>query len=245
MLVRTHPACKHDFLSRKISISQLVLPSVEQRQSGPASTELREAATWLWRNPPIRTLTLTILIFNLTFGAMFAVQVLYAEERLGLGETGFGLFLASSAVGGIVGTSAYRWLTARAGLGTLMQIGLVLETLTYLWLALTTVPIFAMLVVFVFGVQASVWGTTAQSVRQALVPIELQGRIASIYLMAVRGSIVIGGLVGGAIGSAFGIVAVYWYGLFGSAIFLAAIWRQLPKIALTADLDQRRAGQPN
>ena len=25
MLVRTHPACKHDFLSRKISISQLVL----------------------------------------------------------------------------------------------------------------------------------------------------------------------------------------------------------------------------
>ena len=45
----------------------------------------------------MRTLSLTILIFNITFGAAWSVLVLYAQQRLGLGAIGFGLLTTISA----------------------------------------------------------------------------------------------------------------------------------------------------
>ena len=54
-----------------------------------------------WGNRAVRTLTLTIVIFNVTFGAAWSVLVLYATERLGLGAVGFGLLTTVGAVGGL------------------------------------------------------------------------------------------------------------------------------------------------
>ena len=85
---------------------------------------------WAWRHPAVRTLVLTIFIFNITFGAAFALTVVYTTERLGLGAVGFGLVTTVQAVGGLLGTMAYGWITRRVSLGNLMRVGLVVETLT-------------------------------------------------------------------------------------------------------------------
>ena len=58
-----------------------------------------------------------------------------------------------------------------------MRVGLIIETLTHLGLALTTMPWVAMAIFFVFGAHAFVWGTTSMTVRQRAVPIALQGRV--------------------------------------------------------------------
>ena len=67
----------------------------------------------------------------------------------------------ASAIGGLVGAAVYRWLTARVSLGSIMRIGLVIETLTHLSLALTRSTAIALVVMLVFGVHAQVWGVTA------------------------------------------------------------------------------------
>ncbi len=54
----------------------------------------------------VRTLVLTIFSFNITFGAAWSVLVLYAKERLGLGDIGFGLVTTVIAVGGLPGRRA-------------------------------------------------------------------------------------------------------------------------------------------
>ena len=113
---------------------------------------------------------LTIFIFNITYGAAWSVLVLYSTERLGLGEVGFGLITTVIAVGGLLGTAAYGWLTARLSLGDVMRIGLVIETLTHLGLGLTTSPLVAMPIFFIFGAHAFVWGTTSSAIRQRAVP---------------------------------------------------------------------------
>ena len=75
--------------------------------------EIARAIRWLVHHPPMRTLALTILLFNVTYGAAWSVLVLYAGDRLGMDAVGFGLLTAAIAVGGIVGTSSYGSLERR------------------------------------------------------------------------------------------------------------------------------------
>ena len=80
--------------------------------------DIAEGFRWTWGNPAVRTLTLTIVTFNVTCGAAWSVLVLYATQRLGLGAVGFGLLTTVGAVGGIVGTACYDWLERHASLAT-------------------------------------------------------------------------------------------------------------------------------
>ncbi len=200
---------------------------VEQR----VRDQIADGVRWLWRNPPVRTLTITIVTFNITFGAAWSVLVLYAGERLGLGGLGFALLTTVGAVGGVVGSWSYGWIEQRVSLALIMRVGLVIETLTHLTLAVTTTPAVAMSVFFVFGAHAAIWGTTATSIRHRAVPTEFQGRVGSVYMMGVHGGIVVGAALGGVIARSWGVTGPFWFAFVGSAIFLSLIWRQLAHVA--------------
>ena len=194
-------------------------------------SEIAAGMRWLWNHPPIRTLTTTVVLFNITFGAAISILVLYSLERLGLGALGFGLLTTSAGLGGIVGASAYGWLERHLGLGNIMRIGLIIETVTHLTLALTTTAAVAIGIFFVFGAHEAAWGTTAATIRQRAVPTEFQGRVASVYLVGVQGSLVVGAALGGIIARTWGITAPFWFAFVGSGLILAVIWRQLAQIA--------------
>lgn len=199
--------------------------------------DVAEAFRWVLHHPAVRTLVLTIFVFNITFGAAWSVLVLYATERLGLGPIGFGLLTTISAVGGMLGTLGYGWLTRRVSLGDLMRAGLVFETFTMLALALTTSKWVAMAIFFVFGAHAFIWGTTSLTIRQRAVPTELQGRVGSVNLVGVFGGLVVGSGLGGLIAREWGVTAPFWFAFVGSAIFVVLIWRQLAHIAHADDAD--------
>lgn len=206
-----------------------VPPAAETQRSMRA--EIVDGARWLWHHPPVRTLTLTVLAFNVTFGSTLAILVLYSRERLGLGELGFGLLTTVGAVGGILGASSYGRLERRLGPATLMRMGLIVETCTHLTLALTRLPAVAMAILFVFGVHESVWATTVMTIRQKAVPTEFQGRVGSVYLLALMGGLVVGAAAGGVIARVWGITGPFWFAFVGSVVILVVIWRSLSQIA--------------
>ncbi|MBX3028900.1 MAG: MFS transporter [Chloroflexi bacterium] len=193
--------------------------------------EIVEGLRWVRHHAAVRTLVLTIFTFNITYGAAWSVIVLYSSQRLGLGEVGFGLITTVIALGGIVGTLGYTRLTARLRLSDIMRLGLIIETLTHLGLALTTSPLVAMPIFFVFGAHAFVWGTTSSAIRQRAVPLPLQGRVGSVNTVGTFGGLVLGSLLGGALGQAYGVVAAYWFAFAGSAVLVVLIWRELRHIA--------------
>ncbi|MCF6742994.1 MFS transporter [Blastococcus sp. KM273128] len=197
--------------------------------------EIVEGLRWTWGNGPVRTLTITIVTFNVTYGAAWSVLVLYATDRLDLGAIGFGLLTTVTAVGGLLGTVSYDWLARRASLALLMRIGLVIETFTHLGLALTTAPWVAAAILFVFGAHAFVWGTTSRTVRMRAVPAHLQGRVGSLYYLGVFGGIVAGQAAGGLIARVWGITGPFWFAFAGSAVILVLIWKQLAHIAHAED----------
>jgi MFS family permease len=214
-------------------VSRVVLPphGVAKADRSHVRRDIAEGLRWLWGNAAVRTLAITIVTFNVTYGASWSVLVLYAIERLDAGEVGFGFLATATALGGILGTGAYGRLTARVSLGNIMRAGLIIETFTHLALALTSTLWVALVIMFVFGAHAFVWGTTSMSVRQRSVPTELQGRVSSAYLIGVQGGIVAGSVVGGAIAGQWGVTAPFWFGFAGSGLLVVLIWRQLTHIA--------------
>ena len=203
--------------------------------------EIAEGIRWLVHHPPMRTLALTILLFNVTFGAAWSVLVLYAGERLGMDEVGFGLLTTAIAVGGIIGSVSYGTLERRFALADLMRVGLVIETLTHLVLALTTSAQVALGTLVVFGAHAFTWGTLSTVVRQRAVPDELMGRVGSVYRIAIIGGIVIGTPIGGLLARAFGTTAPFWFGFIGSALLVLVLWREFGHIVHAGDHDAHPA----
>ncbi len=216
-----------------VLVSRIVLPAHRRDPAvvGRLRHDIAEGFRWVRHHAAVRTLVLTIFTFNITFGAAWSVLVLYATQRLGMGPVGFGLLTTFSAVGGLVGTSAYGWITRRVSLAQLMRIGLVIETFTHLALALTTVPWVALGIFFVFGAHAFIWGTTSITVRQRAVPTELQGRVGSVNLVGVYGGMVVGSGIGGLLARHWGVTAPFWFAFAGSAVFVVLIWGQLAHIA--------------
>ena len=219
-------------LAGVLLISQVQLPGHSAREPrARVRDEIREGWRWLWAHAAVRTLAITIFTFNVAFGAAWSVLVLYARDRLGMSALGFGLITTAMAVGGLLGAASYGWLERHVRLGVIMRGGLIIETLTYLALALTRRLWFALLVFVIFGAHAFIWGTTSTSVRQRAVPAQFQGRVGSVYLTGVVGGIVIGSAFGGLVASVWGITAPFWFAFIGSAIILAVIWRSLLHIA--------------
>ncbi|TGN67030.1 MFS transporter [Nocardioides eburneiflavus] len=193
--------------------------------------DIVDGVRWLMGNPPVRTLAIIIVVFNVTWAAPWSVLVLWALERVGIDEAGFGLLTTAAALGGLLATSSYGRLERLVPLATLMRTVLLAEVLFHLAMALTTSAWAAYPLMFFFGAYAFVWGTLSQAVRQRAVPSELQGRVGSVYMICVMGGMLAGSLLGGVIAQVWGLTAPWWFAFVGSGVTLAVVWRSLAQIA--------------
>jgi MFS family permease len=229
----TNAAC---FGLGALLVSRVVTSTkAELRERLGLRAEMAEGIRWLVTHPPMRTLALTIFTFNVTYGAAWSVLVLYAVDRLGMDEVGFGLLTTAIALGGVVGIVAYGPLERRFSLADIMRVGLLIETFTHLSLALTTSPAIALATLVVFGAHAFVWGTTSTVVRQRAVPDELLGRVTGVYRVAIMGGLVIGVPIGGLLARGFGLTAPFWFAFAGSALLVAVLWREFDHIVHAGD----------
>jgi MFS family permease len=216
-----------------VLVSRIALPPGPVR--GEVDThvlrDIGDGLRWLMGHPPVRTLALVIVTFNITWAAAWSILVLYSLDVLHMGPVGYGLLTTASATGGLVGTFLYGWLERHVPLATLMRACLALEVLMHLGFAVTRVAWVAVLIMFGFGVYAFVWGTLSQAVRQRAVPTEYQGRVGSVYSVAIYGGVVAGSALGGVIAQHGGVTAPFWFAFVGSGITLVLVWRQLAHIA--------------
>ncbi|WP_436537024.1 MFS transporter [Actinoplanes sp. HUAS TT8] len=215
-----------------LMVARVILPPHGRTESAAgARRDVVEGVRWVVRHPAVRTLGLIVLIFNLAFGAAWSILVLYATDVLGLGSIGYGLITTVGAVGGILGTAGYGWLTARISLGNLMRIGLIIETATYLILGTTRSPWVALPTFFLFGVHAFVWSSTATTIRQRAVPTELQGRVGAVNIICVYAGLVVGAAFGGVLASRYGVPTPFRVAFVIALIALVALWPQTKHIA--------------
>ena len=214
-----------------VLVSRMTRTPVPPREEhAPVHTDIAQGLRWLWRNPPVRTLVVIILVFNVTWAAPWGVLVLYATEHLNMGAVGYGALTTASAAGGLLATASFGWLEKRVSFATLMRVCLSLEVLMHLAFALTTTGWVALVIMVGFGFYAFIWGTISTTVRQRLVPTELQGRIASVNMVGVFGGMVLGQALGGVIAQFWGLAAPWWFAFVGAAITLLLVWKPISHI---------------
>lgn len=201
--------------------------------------DIAEGVRALWHSQVLRMLAICLCLMNITYMGAFSVLVLYVRERLGLAPVGFGLLLAATSVGALLGTLVVARLEERFGAAPLLRIGLVIETSTHLVLAVTRSPWVAAGTLVIFGVHAAAWGMLALSQRQRAAPDRLLGRVNSVYQLFSVGGAALGSLCGGLVARALGITAPFWIA-FGAMVVLTAVaWRLFTPAALGAGRDVR------
>lgn len=193
-------------------------------------TEIAEGVRWVWAHRVLRLLALGLGLLNLTFVGAFAILVLYAPQRLGLGELGYGLLLSCLAAGGLVGALVAGRLDRRFGTATLLRTGLLIETTTHLLLALARTPWLAGATLVVFGLHAVVWSSVTLALRQRVVPERLRGRANSVYYLFGVGGSALGALQGGLVAGWLGVTAPFWFALGVMTVFTAFAWRPFGRV---------------
>lgn len=186
--------------------------------------EIVQGLRWLWQQRLLRTIAVTLAIFNVTFVAWNSILVLIARDRLGLGPTGFGMLLTGHALGAVAGSFVAGRIVERFGASRILRFALLIEIGTPIALALTDTAALAGAALAIFGCHALIWGTVLVSLRQELTPVELRGRVEGAYRFLEYGGAAPGALLGGLLAARFGLTAPFWLGAIVGLLLLPFVW---------------------
>ena len=202
----------------------------QERDGMPRDRLWREVMTGfraLFGSPVLRALALSSATINLAGWVFLAVYVLYMTDTLGLTSAGVGLVFAAGGAGSLVGSVTSGRLGRRFGVGrTIMWSAILFGAFGLAVPVAILVPTIALPMVilaeFLQWLTLVVFNVLALSLRQTRTPNRLLGRVSASNQVLAQGMMPIGSLLGGIIGSAWGVQAALLVGVGG--MFLAAGW---------------------
>lgn len=206
------------FLALRGSFGGHVKPAEER---GSIRRDIKEGVAWLMGRRLLRGLTVMFAFTNLAYMIPWSVLVLFAQQRLQLSEVEYGLMLAVSALGGLLGTALAPKIRRRLGLAWSVCGSLLVGAVSYLVMAVSSSAVLVAVMLAAYIFYTVVWGVAVASTAQRLVPDELRGRAGSVNrLMGLLG-MAAGSLLGGVIVKVWGVVAPFW--IAGVVLALTAI----------------------
>lgn len=176
---------------------------------------------------------------NLGTTLAFAVAPVFMVRTLHLSAGLIGVVFAVGSLGGVLGALITPWVSRRLGVGRAILFGAVLSAVgPFLWpLASPANPMVPLIVGdFIIGVAVPVYNVGQVSLRQAITPLRLQGRMNASMRFIVWGTMPIGGLVGGALAGLVGLRTTLLVG--ASVAALANLWivfSPVPRIRVIPD----------
>jgi predicted MFS family arabinose efflux permease len=181
----------------------------------------------------LRAVGLASAAFQFSFAALMTVYLLYLPRGLHLPGAAVGLVLAAMGPGAVLGSLLSARLPRRFGYGRVLVSSAVLADAVMLCApalggsTAVTVPLL-MAINFVFGACGQLVDVTIMSVRQALIPVPMQGRVVATINVAGMGLTPLGSLLGGCLAG--------WWGLRMSLLLTAAALTLSPLVMALSPL---------
>lgn len=174
--------------------------------------DIRAGFGFLWREPVIRAFAIGAGAINLGFTAAAAVLVLHAQDNLGLDELGFGILLASAAVGGVAGAQLAPRTINRVGRRPGVLTAVVVMASGVATMGAANILWIAAVGFALFGFAGEIWNVVSVTYRQSVTTDEMLGRVMSGFRVIAYGAFPVGAALGGLIASAFSLRATFFVG---------------------------------
>jgi MFS family permease len=209
-------------------ISTLFMLRMRHRENLPRQDEdipkpkmwpqVKEGLAWVLGSRTLRSIAGCTGTSNFFGQIVFAIFVLYAVRVLHLSSVTLGAVFAVGSLGSIGGALAANRLQKKLGVGPAIVTYAVIFSAAGLAIPLAprSFPLPLLITgMLLFGFASVAYNITQVSLRQAITPERLQGRMNAAMRWVVWGTIPLGTLTGGAIGQAIGLHAALWVGAIG------------------------------
>jgi MFS family permease len=193
----------------------------------PILPAIRAGLAFLFTHAELRLLAFGMAAYNLAYNIAFATLVLFVQDRLNLGDLGFGFLLAVMAVGGIAGGWVAPRVATRVPARAVYACSLVAQGLAWTAVLLSLNVWLSAGALALVGLASTTVSVVGGSARQLLTPDAMLGRMVSATRLLGIGAAAVGAVIGGAVATAWGltapfIVAGVLLGLFG-LLFVASL----------------------
>ncbi len=186
-------------------------------EEDPASSmldEVRQGLRAVWDQPVLRGLVGAGIAQNLAYGVIGTVFLLYVNQEVGFSPGLLGMIFAVGGVSSFAGAMLAGRLP-RFGVGLIMIVTLVLGALGLAMIPLATAAN-AVGILFLVGNQLvtdpalTVYDINQVSLRQAIAPSHVIGRVNATVRVTEFGALLAGTLLGGYLGEVLGLRTTLW-----------------------------------
>jgi MFS family permease len=188
--------------------------------------ELSEGLRYVLGHRLLRPIATCTAISNFFNSLVFSILLVYAVRTLELSPATIGVILSVGNVGFLAGAILANRIATAVGVGRAILLGAMLfgPSLLLIPAAPPALPhpfLAASIVIAGFG--GVLYNITQVSLRQAITPERMQGRMNSVMRFVVWGVIPLGTLLGGTLGSTIGLRPAMWIGAAGASVAFLAI----------------------
>ncbi|MDF2679530.1 MAG: conserved hypothetical rane protein [Brevibacillus sp.] len=216
------------------ALALLFIKQEERVSSGQGATrglwdDIREGLRLSFSEPLVFGVIRCAGIFNFSWNVMFSVYVLYAIEELRLSSGWLGFVYGGMGVGFFLGASLVHKAIRRFGMGPVVIGSAAIAACggPFAPLAVGSDGLTALTLSagqFFFGLGVSMWSISTLSLRQAIVPAHLQGRVNATVRFVSWGAYPLGSLAGGYLGDTFGMRIALITGAVGLAVSVLTLF---------------------
>ena len=208
--------------------------------------EVAEGLRFVLRNPYLRSIAATTGSSNLLGNIMFSIFPIFLYVNLGLSPETVGLIGGGMGAGALVGALTAGGLANRFGIGRVVVGSIFLQAPIVLLIPLASHGTALLLIGGVGAIGGwanTVYNINQVSLRQAITPEPMLGRMNATMRFIVWGTIPIGQIVGGLVATTFSTVAAIWLGAIGGLFtFLPVFFSPVRTLERIPDPEPAAAG---
>lgn len=179
-----------------------------------------EGWAYFFKKPIIVWLGFFLAFVQFGVGVTMVTNLPYVQDELGASYAAYGYFMAGFPLGYVIGSMIVGKIQFESR--RIMMLGaLVIGGLTYISLGLNENIFIAIFIEIIAGISLVFFNVHSMTIHQQTVPNELMGKIFSVRLFIIRGSMPLGIFVGGIFSEILGVRALYF--IIGAIICTVSI----------------------
>ena len=196
--------------------------------------EIVEGLRAIFGQPLVRPVVLASASFVLFAGFQFAVYILFLVDHLDLSATMIGLLFGVGSVASIASATLGSRLTEGLTFGRSLTLAISFRVGSLFIPPLVSGPVTLPLLMIshlLLGFGTPLWNINQVSLRQAVTPDELLGRMNATVRFAVWSMMPVGAIGGGVLGELLGLRMTMMFGAIGSTLAIAwVVFSRVPTL---------------